>query len=389
MFNSDILEVAVGIVFIFALISSICSAVRKGIEAWFKTRASYLEFGIRELLHDKQGTGLAKSLFNHPLIYGLFSGDYTPGAADARLSPWRGGRNLPSYIPSGNFALAIMDIAARGPQGFNDTATAGTPSLSLAQIRANITNLGNPRVQRALLTAIDTAQGDLDRARANIEAWYDSSMDRVSGWYRRSTHWVIFWIAFLLAVGLNVNSVSIADYLYRHDSVRSTIVSTIERTAADPAAQNPNYAAAKRELDDMHLPMGWTHGWGAPRARANRTSDINSSNADIPVLLWDDIFGPLVGWLVTAFAATLGAPFWFDILNKIMVIRSTVKPHEKSGEEGSEDRAAAPSVQPLPSAGATREALHESTGSNTDSCGIGDVAPTPDERLPAAQGGVA
>ena len=46
----------------------------------------------------------------------------------------------------------------------------------------------------------------------------------------------------------------------------------------------------------------------------------------------------LIGWLITAFAATLGAPFWFDTLNKIMVIRSTVKPTEKSLPEGSEDR---------------------------------------------------
>jgi hypothetical protein len=48
----------------------------------------------------------------------------------------------------------------------------------------------------------------------------------------------------------------------------------------------------------------------------------------------------LPGWLLTALAISLGAPFWFDLLNKIMVIRSTVKPHEKSPEEASEDRQA-------------------------------------------------
>ena len=46
----------------------------------------------------------------------------------------------------------------------------------------------------------------------------------------------------------------------------------------------------------------------------------------------------VIGWFITAFAISLGAPFWFDILNKIMVIRSTVKPFEKSPPEGSEDR---------------------------------------------------
>jgi hypothetical protein len=45
-----------------------------------------------------------------------------------------------------------------------------------------------------------------------------------------------------------------------------------------------------------------------------------------------------LGWLVTALAIMLGAPFWFDVLNKFVVVRSTVKPHEKSPEEASEDR---------------------------------------------------
>jgi hypothetical protein len=53
---------------------------------------------------------------------------------------------------------------------------------------------------------------------------------------------------------------------------------------------------------------------------------------------WEDFWSPLFGWSITALAISLGAPFWFDLLNKIMVIRSTVKPKEKSPEEGSEDR---------------------------------------------------
>ena len=40
---------------------------------------------------------------------------------------------------------------------------------------------------------------------------------------------------------------------------------------------------------------------------------------------------------MTGFALSMGAPFWFDMLNKIMVVRATVKPHEKSLDEGSKD----------------------------------------------------
>ena len=56
------------------------------------------------------------------------------------------------------------------------------------------------------------------------------------------------------------------------------------------------------------------------------------------------------GWIATALAVMLGAPFWFDVLNKFMVIRSTVKSYEKSSPEGSEDRRPAQPVVATPRA---------------------------------------
>ena len=52
---------------------------------------------------------------------------------------------------------------------------------------------------------------------------------------------------------------------------------------------------------------------------------------------WNLLYAHWLGWLITALAISLGAPFWFDTLNRVMVIRSTVKPHEKSREQESKD----------------------------------------------------
>jgi hypothetical protein len=336
MFGSDILEVSIGIVFVFVLVSTICSAVREAIEALLKTRASYLEFGIRQLLQDGKGQGLAREFFEHPLIFSLFAGEYAPGGERRR---WWRGRNLPSYIPSRSFAVALMDV-------LNTSSTA---------------QIANPKVQRAVQLAIDSAHGDLDQARQNVEAWYDSAMDRVSGWYKRSTQWIIFGIALVIAIGANIDTLTIADYLYRHDAVRSTIVSTVEKGIPGEGS----YQQAMQQLEDLHLPIGWTSTSAAPSTRPGT---------------WESV-RPWIGWLITAFAATLGAPFWFDVLNKIMVIRSTVKPHEKSGEEGSEDRRAAVAAASRPGAAAEEP--------DADPCRVGGGGATPDERLPAAEGGVA
>jgi hypothetical protein len=369
MFDSEILEVTIGVVFVFVLVSTIASAIREGIEAWLKTRASYLEFGIRELLQDKNGTGISAELFKHPLIQNLFSGDYVPRPASQ--SPPKQGGNLPSYIPSRNFAAAIMDIAARGP-----TSVDGEPRrLSVAELRAAIASKKDLRIRGALLAAIDGAGDDLEQARLNVEAWYDSTMDRVSGWYKRSTQWFLFWIALGTAITLNIDTLQIIDHLYSNDTQRSALLATIEKTTTPPAT----YEDARQDLQALKLPIGWQQ---EPPQSAG------------------DWLSKFCGWLVVAIAAMLGAPFWFDLLNKIMVIRSTVKPREKSREEGSEDRQAPQaaihrhtllSATQTPVAGTATETTTTTAPANgapDAHCEIGDVSPTPDEVLPAAEGGV-
>jgi hypothetical protein len=104
----------------------------------------------------------------------------------------------------------------------------------------------------------------------------------------------------------------------------------------------------------------------------------------------------------------MGAPFWFDLLNKVTVIRSTVKPHEKSGEEASEDRQikkeivmegktagaaepslAAPASAPLRPPQPSIPPTPRDAESGLDGCSLPITSDTPDENLPPAQGGVA
>jgi hypothetical protein len=230
----------------------------------------------------------------------------------------------------------------------------------------------------------------------------------VSGWYKRSTQKVLLGISLVLVIGLNINTITIADYLSRNEAVRSTVVMQVEKTTAGTTtAGGIDYATAKKQLNELGLPIGWSNGWGAPRTGSAREAsggyEIEFRGRTWLFRPWNDLFGPLVGWLLTAAAATLGAPFWFDLLNKIMVIRSTVKPHEKSEEEGSEDRQSRPRtpvvVQPTPAAPATQagaaaagltNTASAATGSSPeDICGVGTSIPaTPDDRLPPATGGV-
>ncbi|EFA73985.1 hypothetical protein CRD_00907 [Raphidiopsis brookii D9] len=39
----------------------------------------------------------------------------------------------------------------------------------------------------------------------------------------------------------------------------------------------------------------------------------------------------IMGWLVSGFAIAMGAPFWFDLLGKVMNVRNTGKGNKGTG----------------------------------------------------------
>lgn len=84
MFGSQILDVALGMVFLFAMLSLIGSAVREAGETLLKSRAKELEKGVGELLSDSSGAGAKKWLYDHPSISALYQRTY----ADAQDTAW-------------------------------------------------------------------------------------------------------------------------------------------------------------------------------------------------------------------------------------------------------------------------------------------------------------
>lgn len=357
MFNTAILDVAIGMVFIYLLLSLLCTATNEFIELMFKKRAIDLERGIRELLQSKSESGspagpvsddsdIVKKIYNHPLVNSLYGGTYEKSGIRSRVIAIRR-TQLPSYIPARNFALALMDIvmpasAASGP----DTSPPGPEHLSA--LRARLQNLGNERLQQALTPLIDAAAGDIARARTNIEEWYNSSMDRVSGWYKRRSHITVLVLGFAVALAFNADSVLIVRRLASDRALRDSLVASAN-VYAQEAGKNQNTTPAddgtkqcaqicadetpqcklkkaQCEIGALGLPIGWSSR-SDDRLRWSGVSTFFSTHIPTHIL----------GWFLTALAISLGAPFWFDVLNKIIVIRSTVKPKEKSPEDKSKD----------------------------------------------------
>lgn len=306
MFGSEILDVAIGLSLIYLLLASICSLLRERAEALLKTRAVDLERGIRSLLNDPNGA-LATKIYNHPLVSGLFVGTYDAnalkGSGDDKRMPR--GTTLPSYIPAKNFVGALLDTVG---------------GASLADLRATAQTIPDDTVRNVMLHALDDAAGDVDRMRANLETWFNNGMDRVSSWYRRRSQNVIMLLALGVTLVVNANTLTIVERLSIDDSLRATLVAQ----AGDRGAQGAAVADPYAQIGKLGLPLGWQGGW--PGARANPL--VAAPAATGWDWWWNQALQPLIGLLLTAFAVSLGAPVWFDVMNRLVSLRASLKPED-------------------------------------------------------------
>jgi hypothetical protein len=336
MLNSTILDVAIGMIFVYLLLSLICTAVLEVIASIFKLRAKNLEAGIRSLFSDGFGPGgqaFVKQIYDHGLVAGLYrdtSVDLQATNNGGYQKPSKPGtRQLPSYIPSRTFALSLIDI-------LNTTRAEG--NAAVPAIKAAISGLPDSKAKQALLSFFADAGGEIDQLRDHFENWYDDAMDRTSGWYKKRSQYILLVIGLVIAVSLNADTINIARTLYLDPGVRKATVTeatdylrrkTESKTSTSGAASNgdpqarfhADLSSLRSDMNDVRstesstlLPVGWKDGFDRHK-----------------LLCWESI----AGWVLTAIALSLGAPFWFDLLNKFMVIRSTIKPQEKSQTEKS------------------------------------------------------
>jgi len=361
---SGVVEVAIGLAFIYLLLSLICSVVNEWIAGVLNSRAKNLEAGIRSLFTDgefkkdaEKVTTLADAIYGHGLVQSLYRTD----RLDKILR--RAGR--PSYIPSRIFASALVDILI--PADANGSKTIG-------DLRQAIANLPESKGRQALLTIVGQAGNDLTAARASIEAWYNDGMDRVAGWYKRKSSMVLLVLAIAVAVTTNTDSVLVARTLWTNPALRAATTAAADNfvtknktlpagsttagsTAATPSTTTPPDSGGQptssdsssgnqpqqtgqqlgqdikdlnQQLQNLQLPVGW------PSKDANAGAYNSVDPRSFPTDFQGWAFR-ILGWFFTAIALSLGAPFWFDLLNKFMVVRSTIKPREKSGEEASKD----------------------------------------------------
>lgn len=328
LFNSTVLDWAIGIIFAYLLLAIICTTINEWIAGITAVRAKTLAKGIAQLL-DQQKSGdptlsFLQEFYAHPLISGMLAPGKTP--ADGH----------PSYLSSRTFATVVMDLATKGKPG----------SIKFADLEEGVKQMPDGDVKTALLALLQNASGDLDRAQKNIEQWFDDTMERVSGWYKRRTQLVTACVAVLLTIGTNADTVRIGRLLWTNSTQRALMVEKAKnRVAASEAARESGAAAGptRVEYPDKNNPL---HPVIQHPVEKDETEALKSllgwSGENLKD--WKGWLLRLLGWLLSIAAISLGAPFWFDLLSKIMNVRNAgQKPKKSNGQSNGDnqpDRAA-------------------------------------------------
>jgi len=435
LFGSTMLEVAIGMAFVYVLLSLICSAVNEWIAGILGLRAKFLDKGIKNLLDDPiinqlYNIDLVKEFYKHPLIQGLTDKERKQKPGDGSQPTADESTGKPSYIPTQTFARVLIDLvpkAGDNPSGNNPRslleiyqaarATLTNPSLKESKVaktllmlideagvdstkatKASTTQEKSDRARTALLNLaensgahtpnaeslralVDNITGmeanakqmdaevkvALQKAQQNIENYFDEAMERVSGWYKRRVQLIIVVLGLVVTILLNVDSFAIAHSLITNPNQRALIVelasqnqanltaaveqskgaNAINATATTSDTQGVDVTAGLvptttlpvsstqamtttaaadpfKLLQGLGLPMGWKKPLEEGKADAAEKEWIWKD------WRWWDWSVKVIGLLITTAAIAMGAPFWFDLLGKLLNVRMAGKKPEKT-----------------------------------------------------------
>ncbi len=290
MFGSQVLEVALGLVCVYLVLSIGCSGIKEAIAGAFSLRSKTLEEAIRNMLNDPNND-LAARFFAHPLI----TRAARPG-------------DKPSYISSRNFAGALFDLLA---------PPSGSQSRTIQDLRSSLGNLPDSALRKTMFGFLDAAQGDMDAYRKKVEDWFDDTMVRVSGWYKRRAQVIILVAGALLCALLNADTFMLVRQLWNAQALRNVVVG---EARAEASRQNhvadPSLGEVQEALQTASSPpLGWARSAGDVRGLPQG------------VIAWLE---KVLGILISIAAVSMGAPFWFDLLNKLINLRLSGGPPPNS-----------------------------------------------------------
>ncbi|MEL6969781.1 MAG: hypothetical protein AAFZ63_13980 [Bacteroidota bacterium] len=290
----NILTVVIGIVFVLLLLSLLATTIMELLASFFHLRGRNLIKALRNMLASSDTGEQLLEDFQNNSLYKHLSQQYS-----------RTTQGPPSYVDSETFQSILFEIILKGE--------------GVDKLKEKIDELPDEDLRNVLNQLLRDSDNELDQFKLNIQKWYNDVMDRASGWYKRYAQKILIWVGVLIALVFNADTFSIYSRLASDPATLQQVVAmaesyvqTQEETLVRPV--DPSFEQSLNTLQDLvdneintvRSPLGL--GWA------------EADFSDYGVYDW---LAKILGYIVTALAISLGAPFWFDLLRKIVNIRAS------------------------------------------------------------------
>jgi hypothetical protein len=331
---SAVVDTVIGLSFAFFVLSLAASGIAEWVATVLQKRSKYLLRGLRAMLEGTpenpdgaatrfwtavsaertitkdalrvldgtrpsaaDGTPLAR-LLRHPLI-----------AAQAQRRAGGSVTRPPSYLAASTVAAAVLDeFVGDDPR---------------AMLEGRVAANALPEPLSTTLTALARqADGSVAAFASGVESWYDAQMARVSGYYKR---WIKRWIlviATALVLVMHIDALSMAGTLWRDPEVRQAVV----------ALASPSSCDAQKDDQQAYIACLNTEAAGLRSAGLSVGPPAGCAFTDPGACLLPqrpapynprDVVAVVAGLLLSVLAASLGAPFWFQVLTRLASLRNT------------------------------------------------------------------
>ncbi|MCB9233044.1 MAG: hypothetical protein H6581_15410 [Bacteroidia bacterium] len=222
--------------------------------------------------------------------------------------------------------------------------------------------LRDNKIQKTLLAKIDAAEGKIADVRKTMESVFDEAMGDVGKWYRANVRMVILVLSVIITVGFNVDTLELGRELWNDNDLRAATLVTVQQVVEKKSEvwspkQDPNAVEtapgvevaeadtsggqtvselpeptpadtsgksigeilqeAQVAVDKMEtLPVGWNFN--------GNFWDLNFSKGKTGNKLWASILLKILGFVMTIAAASLGAPFWYNLLKSLTSLKDKI-----------------------------------------------------------------
>lgn len=371
--NSPLLETIICLVLVFALLSLLVSTFTEMVNNRLNERGRQLFKWIVKMFEDGSDINFGQELYKHPMVAASFKTPTRP----------------PMYISNFMFSQALIDTIVNYGRKFvkeEDTFKLFQAGVNNMKADSELKLLLINMVEKSLSYSGGYPGKVLTILDRQIQQWYKDQTDRMTGWFKDLMRRRVLIISIIITLALNVNSIYLFKTLYTSPTMRVQLAPISERiadnydkekrdttltalqqtykTVAMSHLQKGNtdsafgvLSKAVRQLDSLQrhkdsagldnfqqmadrlgelaalgIPIGWHKGIPPLTLDSSNLRDTGQVKGRKMIRRAPDktiqLFWYVAGLSITVFSISAGAPFWFDMLLKLVNVRRSGKKPE-------------------------------------------------------------